>query len=546
MPDINAHGSPPATEARPPDSPPPASDQPASDPLAGDTTMRREGRARVFAALVALLLAGLTIPGTTDFPLDDAWIHLAYAKSLRLGDGLSYNPGDWETGFSSPAWVAALAVWPTSSAPVLPVKLLGALLHAATAWLAAHLTLELVRRRATVARPLPAMSMALLAGVFAASTPMLVQGSTSGMEVPLTAAAVLAVTTTMIVGVPWAAALTGALAVASRPEALGFVLALAGVLAIGRMSTRNAEPEAWRATLAGPAGALAALGAWVVWCWSVSGYPWPNTQYIKGAGGGLGGLSYLTDEVLPWQPWLVSLSGVVLLALAVLRDLKGRRLELLAIVAAAAATWLAIAMSRPLHVGVGFYESRYFAPFTVGFAVVLPFGLIGLRRFWAWAAVAPVALATGLQIPQVRTRLIEQSADTKTLHTAVGQAIAQQLPADAIVAVEGAGAIRYAAPRTMKILDIVGLNDRQAAHLHFDRTAKMCHFVRSRPTHFAIPAHWLPQFTPVFALRPVARFDDPNYTQVQPPRPATVVVASVEAIEPGWSARCSAAAEATP
>lgn len=500
-----------------------------------DTAMRREGIARIVAAVVALVLAGLMIPGTDDFALDDAWIHLAYAKSLRLGEGLSYNPGDWETGFSSPAWAMLLAAWPTGSAPVLPVKLLGALLHAATAWLAAHLVLELVRTRATPTLPLPALSMALLAGAFVAASPPLLHGATSGMEVPLTAAALLGCATAMVAGTPLAAALTGALAVWSRPESLGVVVAIGAVLAL--QQRRFGKPM--RAPLAGLLGALAALGLWIAWCLVVSGYPWPNTQYIKGSGGGLSGLPYLVGDVLPWQPWIVSLTGVVLVVLALRIDLRARRLELLALLLAVLGTWIAIAISRPLHPGTGFYESRYFAPMSALVPVVLPFGLVGRKPWQAWALVLPVMLLTGLQIPDVRERLVDQSEDTHTVHTAVAHAVADDLPPDAVVAVEGAGAIRWFAPRSMTVVDLVGLNDRRAAHLHFDRRAKMCHFVDRAPTHFAIPADWIEQFSPVFRLRPVARFDDPHYTQVDPPRPLTVVLLAVDEIHPAWVAGCA-------
>ncbi|MEM6990590.1 MAG: hypothetical protein AAF721_08840 [Myxococcota bacterium] len=550
----------PDTSVHPPDA--------ATDPALADTSMAREGWARIVAAVLGLVLAGLTIPGTDDFLLDDAWIHLAYAKSVRLGEGLSYNPGDWETGFSSPAWVALLAVWPTGVSPVLPVKLLGALLHGLTAWLSAHVVLQLVRERATVRRPLPALSMALLAGVFAAATPALLQGSTSGMEVPLTSAVILATVAAVLGRAPAAAAVTGCLAVWCRPEALGFVVAFGTVLAVlpprtpaeakddstadpladSPAETSAETPAETRAgvlggslraaAVAAMAGALLGLILWVAWCFSVSGYPWPNTQYVKGSGGSLAGLRYWVGEVLPGQPWLVSITGAVLAGLGLVHDLRSRRPELTALALAMLATSIAIAISRPLHPGTGFYEARYFIPFFAPAAVLLPFGLIGRRPVAAWLLVLPVALVSGLAVPGVRTRMVDAASDTKTVHTAVARTVAE-LPADAVVAVEGAGAIRVFAPRTMRVLDIVGLNDRQAAHLHFDRTAKMCHFVLAKPTHFAIPADWLGQFTPVFAMHVVARFDDPRYTQVHPPRALTVVVTEVDEIHPSWTAGCA-------
>src|SRR5688572_16556515 len=77
-----------------------------------------ESIAAIWCALVAACLSALMMSATgAEFMLDDAYIHLSYAKSIRLGDGLSYNPGDWETGFSSPLWVFVLSVWPIPLQP---------------------------------------------------------------------------------------------------------------------------------------------------------------------------------------------------------------------------------------------------------------------------------------------------------------------------------------------------------------------------------------------------------------------------------------------
>lgn len=496
-----------------------------------------EGHARWIAALVAALLAALMLPGPADFALDDAWIHLAYAKSLRLGDGASYNPGDGELGFSSPLYMVLLAVWPIAGDPVRPVQLLGVLLHALTAWTAAQLGLELARRRATLERPLPVLSLALLAGVLTAASPTLVQASVSGMEVALAAALVLAVAWAMLGGHTLAAGLLGALAVAARPEALGFVLALAGVLVPWhwRAGERGA---ALRAPLHAAAGALGFLLAWVAYCYAVAGQAWPNAQYVKAQGGGLDGLRYLGEQVLPWQPWLVSLTGVVLVALALRQDVRERRPELLALVVATLATLVAIACSRPLDVSILFYHSRYFAPFATVLVVALPFGLPRARRWLALALVLPIAVLTGLQLRPLHEQSQSQRADTLALHSAVARTIVEQLPRDARVAVEGAGAPRFLTARTVTILDLVGLNDHVLAHLGQDTKAKLCHLVQRQPTHFAIPEEWVPMFSPVFRLRPLQRFEDSVYTQVEPPRALTVVLLAVDEIHPAWVEGC--------
>ncbi|MEM9461170.1 MAG: hypothetical protein AAGF11_43805 [Myxococcota bacterium] len=533
----------PEPEHEPEPEPNPATDEqstgaPTAAPCARDTALAHEGWARWLAAMAAALLAALMLPGPDDFPLDDAWIHLAYAKSLRLGDGPSYNPGDWELGSSSPLWMLVLAAWPTSGAPVRAVQLLGVLLHGVTAWTGAHLGLELARRRASMEHPVPVLSLALLAGVLVACTPTLVQASTSGMEVSLTAALVLAVSWAVLDEHPGAAAASGLLVVWARPEALGFVLALAGVLVPWRWRRAQRGP-ALRAPLYAALGAGLALALWMLYCRGVAGQWWPNAQYIKGPGGGVPGLAYVEAQVLPWQPWLVSLTGVVLVVLALRTDLRARRPELCALVLAGLATWGAIAISRPLDPSLSFYQSRYFAPFAGVFAVLLPFGLPA-RRWLALVLMLPVAVVAGLQVHALYGQAKAQRADTHQLHTAVAHHMAEHLPRDARVAVEGAGAPRFFAPRSMTVIDLVGLNDHQAARRHFDRTAKRCHFVRRAPTHMAIPADWLPLFTPVFRLRLLAHFDDPVYTQVDPPRALTVGLFAVEAIHPDWQERCAA------
>jgi hypothetical protein len=99
--------------------------------------------ASVGSGVLALALAGLFSGGGGNFSLDDTWIHLSYALSLKLGEGFSYNPGDWETGSSSPLWVVLLWLWPLGADPVLRTKVLCALLHAATAALSAALAIRL-------------------------------------------------------------------------------------------------------------------------------------------------------------------------------------------------------------------------------------------------------------------------------------------------------------------------------------------------------------------------------------------------------------------
>ena len=68
-----------------------------------------------------------------DFPLDDAWIHRVYSRSIALGRGFEYNEGRQEAGSTSPLWaiVTAPAHWlETAGVETVAgaVKLIGVLL----------------------------------------------------------------------------------------------------------------------------------------------------------------------------------------------------------------------------------------------------------------------------------------------------------------------------------------------------------------------------------------------------------------------------------
>ncbi len=507
-------------------------------------------RASVALGLLLALTYGL-IGGVGEFPLDDAWIHLAYAKSLRLGEGLSYNPGDWETGFSSPLWVVLLAAWPSEPDPVVSVRLLGALLHAAGSGLAALLALELARARASLARPAPVLSVALLAGILTAAQPTLLQGASSGMEVALASTLLLACVLACQREQWLIAGATSALAELARPEAIAFLLGFACVRALAHRRVHELIPLL---------GAALGLGAWTIYCAIVSGWPWPNTAYVKvGSASIASGWAYLQAQVLPEQPWLVGLGGVLLIAAALLADLKlldssrfawlrapgqqpseasePRRFDLVALLVGWAVAMLATALSRPLDPAILFYQSRYFAIFAAIPPVIMALGLIRIHRWLGLALVLPVALVLGLQIPASQALQREQERGVALLHGDPARFVARELPADAIVAVEGAGALRYFTPRTMTIVDIIGLNDAEIAHAQGD-AAKACVLVERAPGWFVLPDHIAAALGQVFVLRVVREFVDPHWAQIEQPREVRVVLLEVVDVQPRWRERC--------
>lgn len=529
----------------------------------------REPWAPRVSVLVGLLLAlaySFAGPRIDDFCIDDAWIHLSYAKSLSLGEGLSYNPGDWETGFSSPLWVVLLAAWPTSGDPVSAVKLLGALLHAASAGLASALALELGRARASVERPLPLLSIALLAGCLCATAPTLLQSSSSGMEVSLTSCLLLACLLVSLREQWLLAAALGFAAELARPEALACLVGFGAVLSAARLlERRRGRERSWAqvlAPLSAPAGAGLALAAWMIYCQRVSGWPWPNTAYVKSsvaveASLG-GGLDYLAAQVLPWQPWYAGLGGLALLLAALWTELSGRgvlepsadpsargsspappRAELLALFAAFVAGMLGTAASRPLEADILFYQARYFAIFAALPPVLIAMGIARTHRLLSLALVVPIALLTSVQLGALHELQLEQERGVALLHGDPSRFARAELPRDAVIAVEGAGSMRYNTLRSTEIIDIIGLNDAAIAHAPTD-AAKACVLVAAAPEYMVLPEHIAAALGKVFVMRPLAQFSDPAWAQVAEPYEVRVLVLEVLGVRPRWQARCQA------
>jgi len=92
--------------------------------------------------LAAVLFLSRCGPG---FPLDDAWGHLVYGRSLATMQGLSYNPGEPEAGVTSPLWTylcavpAGLVEWGLQPRPDLAMRALGLLCGVLTCLVAARL-----------------------------------------------------------------------------------------------------------------------------------------------------------------------------------------------------------------------------------------------------------------------------------------------------------------------------------------------------------------------------------------------------------------------
>ncbi|TPV96349.1 MAG: hypothetical protein B7733_05125 [Myxococcales bacterium FL481] len=488
-----------------------------------------EERVALVTALLAFATALLVRVGSQDFALDDAWIHLSYAKSLRSGEGFSYNPHDSALGSTSPLWVLVLAVWPIDRAPVLSVQLLGALLHAITAWTGARLALVVAAERASVARPVPLASVTALAGTLIAAWPPLLAASVSGMEVSLTAALILGTIVNCCENRRLAATGLAALAGLARPEASVTI----AVFALWRAAHRRSAAEGWPVLGLGLGGLM-----WATVNRLGGGYWLPNTLAIKGQFGDPASLVYVLDEVLVWEPWLVSITGAILFAVGLTVGWRPGPRDASGLGVAWLATVLAIAWSRQLHPGVEFYERRYFVIVSALPCVAIALALVRLRVVLAIGLIVPLVGMLGWQSQASIRALRGWELDTRMLHTLPAHYLAENLPSDARIAVEGAGAARYHTPRSMTVVDIIGLNHNRIARAP-SPTDRMCELLATEPTHLMIPDNALAPMRAAFELDAIQRFEDPAFTQVRPSHPVTVHLFAVRAVRPAWQRRCA-------
>lgn len=456
---------------------------PGADVALGDPASERGATGALLA--LGLVLCSLYVwaeidrSGRAGMALDDGWIHLQFARQLAMGDGLAYNPGEWVSGSTAPLWTALLAIVHTlPGATVGWVKAIGVLLFLVSIWL----TLQ-VARAIGLARP-----SRLVAGALVATSHWLIWGALSGMETPLA-------TTLGLAGLllhlaerrdperPPASALVFAAAVLARPEAaLLLVLALADRCVHVRKVENGGDPEfapelvprrvdlgrLVESVLLAATLLLPTLlfyrgigGSWLPTTFAVKGdtsiaLGWPDSRYLR----------VVADVFLRAQPVLL-LAGVAggLRLIASLGARRDRGLLLLA--------W---PLALPLVYGyltpeggppaVGNF-GRYYAP-LIPWVVVL--GLYGvaplvaalprLRLGRIRLSVAALALVV-LALPQLAALVggpafhAQTVADVERSDVAAARWLAPRLPADALLAVQDIGALKYHLPN--RVLDLAGI-----------------------------------------------------------------------------------------
>ncbi len=311
--------------------------------------------------VLALLLASL--PGSGGelvFPLDDAYIHLALARTLAESGTWGINPGEFANASSSPLWSVLLAVGELvglgGPAWALAINVLaaGGVLVVADGLLARGGLDERARM------------LALGALVWVAPLPFLVG---LGMEHVVHAALVLALLSAVRGPAPeWAGAVIAALAVSMRLE----TLLLLGAITI---------VEPWSRLRGAAVGGATAVGGFALFGLANGGAWVPNGVLKKANFGEVEGVVAAVRECPELVLWVV-----VLLALAVLDTRPGPR---------RGAATLALAAAGQLVFGRVGWLYRYEGwLFVLGVVFAAELVSAHPRRRIAWGLVLVLAAVT--------------------------------------------------------------------------------------------------------------------------------------------------------
>lgn len=473
--------------------------------------------AAVSAALgIAAVRSILAAAGGPAAPLDDAFIHLTYARRLAEGHFFAYVPGEgYSSGATSVLWPLLLA--PFHALGLRDVSLLwaswilGGLAHAALAVEVYRITRRLAGRSAAYG----AAAMSLL-------FPPFTWFAWSGMEtmalgwILLRGARVAAAYAEPEEGSPppGAGALiaAGVIAPLIRPEG-----ALASLLCAAAMAIRPPPgPRARRllalAPLAGllvvPALNLAFTGhatsstAQVKWAVENPYYSAANVAQLA-----LQNARTLIGNILDGGDWtwifLPEHSAVVIGAGLLALPIAGARRKLpvhaifVALVALGAlvpCTYLSFLWNR----------LRYVWPFAGAFAVLIgclarAAGDLARRAHPRLAVVTPIlagacAGAIAMRLPYTLQDLAQSARAVDRQQAALGRWARDNLPRDARVGVNDTGAIAYLSER--RTFDVVGLTtEGEARYWVAGAGSRFEHYEsapRDRlPTHFIVYPHWM-------------------------------------------------------
>ncbi|MHC4942408.1 MAG: hypothetical protein ACYTG7_05250 [Planctomycetota bacterium] len=388
------------------------------------------------------------------YPLDDAWIHMVYARNMTEGALFSYNPPEPEAGFTSPLWLLLMTGIHFFTESVLAPKILGLIFLVLLAFMAGRYG-------------------GWFAGLLILLDSMICFAALSGMEITLFTFLCILALERFHQGRYGQAGWAVAGALLARPEGL----VLLGVLVLFSLPIKENKCDKLKQAALILYPSLLAAGLWIAFCLSVAGRPFPNTFYAKIYWLNLfdtGSVFELVKRLLfdfdgimdqggDLFPWIVLLPLILLILLD-----PGQPVWILFLLTLGLflGTWI----TRPVLRIEAFYWARYFIPALACFYLLAGMGIRFLSKsdhfmlsISGWAI--GLLMAGGLLWNADRiSELYERNCrDIARYNVAAGQWLARNTSSEDRIAVLDAGAIKYFSERT--IIDLGGLNDRRLTDL---------------------------------------------------------------------------------
>ena len=454
------------------------------------------------------------------FPLDDAWIHLQFARNLHDFGSFSYFQDRMVTsGSTSPLYTLLLAAgfFLTSNEMILSYAC-GIVFQVALVIL-----VFLLMRHSSAGKPANTggLALPLIAAALTALEPRLIYASVSGMETSLFTAllvgALLAYRKKHAIGL----GITCGLALWTRPEALIFVAALVLDLTyILWWRERRVKKKREEGNPVSPFNVRVFLGvflafaaAYAAWNYLLSGTVLPNTYAAKlkyyGAGSSDFGaelLRFLTGGHLMPYVFFVGVGVINVLVRILRRKPQSYLVHLLWSSGLIAVYWLKLP-----HL---YQEGRYLMP-LLPFALML--GIDGLesvltrlrstvrlleRGSWRMAVTTACGGALVVQFVMAdMTKAREYAGTCKYIadrQVATARWINAHLPKDAVVATHDVGAVAFYGGR--QIVDMVGLVSPEMISNIGSYDGLRRFLLSKKATHVAVLRNWfeVANQTPLF------------------------------------------------